>query len=293
MPDLDGVEHRFVELDGVRFHVAVAGAPDAEPVLLLHGWPQHWLVWRKQIAPLAERYRVYCPDLRGFGWSDAPPRGYLKEQLADDLLGLLDALQLDRVRLVGHDWGGYVGFLVCMRAPERVSAYLAMGISHPWATPEPGLMPYLRSLKRFSYMMLISTPWLGKAVVQRVPAFVRNVFELSSPDPSSTWTPAELESFVAQWSEPARAAACVAIYRSFLIKELPSLIKGKYRNRPMPTKARLLVGEHDPVIKPDMLGGHEKQAPNLQVEVIPGVGHWIPEEAPELTLQRMEELFNE
>src|ERR671916_187124 len=73
LPNVDGVEHRYIEARGLRFHVAEAGA--GEPVVLLHGWPQHWYEWREVIGPLAAHYRVICPDLRGFGWSEAPPGG--------------------------------------------------------------------------------------------------------------------------------------------------------------------------------------------------------------------------
>ena len=86
LPELPGVEHRFVDAGGLRVHVAEAGSGD--PLVLQHGWPQHWLAWSKLIPALAEDYRVICPDLRGLGWSDAPPEGYEKEQLASDLLAL-------------------------------------------------------------------------------------------------------------------------------------------------------------------------------------------------------------
>jgi pimeloyl-ACP methyl ester carboxylesterase len=119
LPELGGVEHRFVDLPNLRMHVAEAG--EGDPVVLLHGWPQNWWAWRRLIPPLAERFRVVCPDLRGFGWSDAPTGGYEKETLADDILQLLDALELRRVRMIGHDVGGFVGFLTCLRAPERVA----------------------------------------------------------------------------------------------------------------------------------------------------------------------------
>src|SRR5689334_10886927 len=115
-PALAGVTHRWVEANGVKLHVAESG--QGEPLLLLHGWPQHWYMWRKQIPELAKRYRVIAPDLRGFGWSDAPEASYEKERLADDILALLDVMQLPRVRLMAHDWGGWVGFLMCIRAPE-------------------------------------------------------------------------------------------------------------------------------------------------------------------------------
>src|SRR5918999_5304513 len=126
MPQLEGVEHRFIDVDGLRMHVAEAG--EGEPVLMLHGWPQHWWEWRAVIPRLADRYRLICPDLRGHGWTDAPREGYEKERLATDVLGLLDALELERVRLVGHDWGGWVGFLLCFRAPQRIDRFLALNI---------------------------------------------------------------------------------------------------------------------------------------------------------------------
>ena len=79
LPDLEGVEPRPTSTSrGLRMHVAVAGPADAEPLVLLHGWPQHWYAWRRLIGPLSEHYRVYCPDLRGFGWTDAPAGSYEK-----------------------------------------------------------------------------------------------------------------------------------------------------------------------------------------------------------------------
>ena len=72
-PEVEGVQHRFIEAGGLRMHVAEAGQGD--PLVLLHGWPQHWYEWRHQIPVLSQHYRVICPDLRGLGWSDAPPRG--------------------------------------------------------------------------------------------------------------------------------------------------------------------------------------------------------------------------
>ena len=82
---------------GLRFHVAEAGA--GEPIVLLHGWPQHWWIWRHLVPLLAPHARLVMIDLRGFGWSDAPPGGYDKQTLADDLLAVLDALGLERVGL--------------------------------------------------------------------------------------------------------------------------------------------------------------------------------------------------
>ena len=97
LPQLDGVTHRTVPARGLRFHVAEAGAGD--PIVLVHGWPQHWWMWRHVVPLLAPHARLVMIDLRGFGWSDAPPGAYDKQTLADDLLAVLDALGLERVRL--------------------------------------------------------------------------------------------------------------------------------------------------------------------------------------------------
>src|SRR5262249_61563179 len=113
-PAVEGVVHRTVRARGLDFHVAEAGGGD-DVVLCLHGWPQHWYEWRHLLPALADRRRVLALDLRGFGWSEAPADGYEKENLADDVLAVLDELGLERVKLVGHDGGGCVGVLLCLR----------------------------------------------------------------------------------------------------------------------------------------------------------------------------------
>ena len=130
-PALEGVEHRYVDVRGARMHVADTGG-DGPPVVLLHGWPQHWWTWHGVIELLKDDFRVIAPDLRGFGWSEATPRGYRKEELADDVVGVLDALELDSVNLAGHDWGGIVGFIVCVEHPERVRRFVPMNTGHIW-----------------------------------------------------------------------------------------------------------------------------------------------------------------
>ena len=109
-PSIPGFEHRLVDVetaDAGRLRVHLAEGGTGEPLLLLHGWPQHFWCWRAVAPALAERFHVICPDLRGFGWSDAPGGGHDPETFAADALALLDALGIERVRLVGHDWGGF------------------------------------------------------------------------------------------------------------------------------------------------------------------------------------------
>jgi pimeloyl-ACP methyl ester carboxylesterase len=129
-PPVAGVEHVFVDAGGLPMHLAQAGR--GKPILMLHGWPQHWYLWRRMIPLLAPHARVLCPDLRGFGWTDAPRRGYDRETMAQDVLALLDELGLERVDLVGHDWGGWIGFLLALGRAERIRRFVALNVLPPW-----------------------------------------------------------------------------------------------------------------------------------------------------------------
>jgi pimeloyl-ACP methyl ester carboxylesterase len=285
IPHVEGVEHRWIEANGVRLHVAEAGA--GEPVVLLHGWPQHWYEWREVIGPLADHYRVICPDLRGFGWSEAPPGGYDKETLADDVIALLEALGLERVRLAGHDWGGFVGFLICLRRPDLVERYLALNIIHPW----PRLDPHaVLDLWRPMHAYVLSTPVLGQRLLRHSPAVLRRVLEASAVT-RGTFTRAELDAFALPLREPARARATTALYRTFVLRELPALARGRYANARLRTPTLFLFGTSDLVITKRSLRGFEAHADDMTLELVPGVGHFIVDERPQLVTERALEFF--
>jgi pimeloyl-ACP methyl ester carboxylesterase len=280
VPSVPGVEHRFVQAGAIRMHVAEAGA--GEPVLLLHGWPQHWYCWRRVIPLLAEHHRVLCPDLRGFGWSDAPASSYAKQELASDVLALLDALELERVRLVGHDWGGFVAFLAALRAPERVSGLLALAIIHPWARPlrpGPSLARRLTRLPAYAYQPILAAPILGPLVPRLAP--LDAVFASSR-----IWSAEERAAFVRVLREPARAEASSRLYRTFLLRELPAMTLGRYVSGRLEVPARLVVGRRDPVITEDLVDGYQQHADDMTVEVVDG-GHFLPEQRPEVVADRV------
>ena len=285
-PPVPGVTHRFVDVDGLRIHVAEAGPPDGEPIVLQHGWPQHWWIWRHVIPELATRYRVLCPDLRGHGWSDAP-RGadYSKERLATDLLGVLDALELPQVALVGHDWGGFAGFLACLRAPERFRGYVALSILHPWPAQE---RPSPKRIASISYQFVLAAPLIGRQVIQRT-GFIDLVLQKGRV--AGAWGPGERAVYSDRFREADRAAATSALYRTFLTRELRPLLSGAYADRHLAVPARLVVGEEDRVFRGNPLGGYEKAAPELVVEHAPGLGHFLPEEDPAVVLRAIAAQF--
>lgn len=278
MPEVPGVEHRYVDAGGLRMHVAEAG--EGDPVLLLHGWPQHWYMWRGLIPRLAERYRVIAPDLRGLGWTEAPPDGYEKETLGLDVLALMDELELERVRLVGHDWGGMAGFLVSLRSPSRFEHHLAINAPHPWAQIGVRQLPRLLGLW---YQVVMSSPVVGPRTVRLIASAARrSVRDMTA----ATWRP-----FVEQFDEPARARASQAIYRTFLTQEMPALARGRYEGERLAVPTKLLIGEDDPFISEETVAPIRDHADDFRVEEIPGHGHFVVDEAPDLVADRALRFF--
>jgi pimeloyl-ACP methyl ester carboxylesterase len=285
LPSLPGVEHRYADAGGVRLHYAEAGS--GEPVVCVHGWPQNWWEWRGIIPGLAERYRVICPDLRGFGWSDSPPRGYEKEQFAVDVAALLDSLGLRQVRLIAHDWGGVAGFILCVRRPDLVRQYLALNTGHLWPRMEGRRVPDLR---RFWYQWVISAPVIGRLAVQRL-ARLPGSQSYRVTGSNSAWSEEDTRIFLGQFAERARANASVQTYRAFVTRELAAMVRGRYRDSRLTVPTLWLHGADDPVIRPFMTQGTEPYADDLKVELVEGVGHFIADERPELVLERALSFF--
>jgi pimeloyl-ACP methyl ester carboxylesterase len=284
-PEVAGVRHRFVSVNGIRFHVAEAG--QGEPLLMLHGWPQHWYEWRYLMADLQDDYHLICPDLRGFGWSDIPASGYEKEQLVDDMLGILDRLGIERVRLIGHDWGGWLGFLLCLRQPERVERFLGLAILHPWQQVD---LTLLRNSWRFGYQDLLSSPLIGAWLV-RQPGLMQHLIRLDSAN-GEHWRERDLRWYTALLQDPARARASVLLYRTFLLREMLPVLRGRYRAMRLHVPTLVLTGARDLTITPALLRGFEPYADAMTVEVVPDAGHFLPEECPELVAERARAFLN-
>lgn len=285
IPELPGVEHSFLDAGGLRVHVAQAGA--GEPLVMLHGWPQNWFAYRLVIPALSEHYRVICPDLRGFGWTEATRDGYRKRQLVADLFALLDALELDRVGLVGHDWGSIIGFMACVERPERFSKYLVLGGWHPW--PKVDIRAAV-AFTRFWYQAVVATPVLGPRYAVANPAFLRLLYRVWSGHPD-LWSDSELDALLGQFEDPARQRATSLMYRTWLTRELGPMIARTLIPGRLDTPTVYLHGTADGCIDPVFARGSARRAPNMTVELLPGVGHFVPEEAPDVVIAHALELF--
>ncbi len=286
LPGAEGVRHAHYDLPtGVRVHVAETGPPDAPPILCLHGWPQHWLIWRGVWPALAGEYRVICPDLRGHGWSGWPDDGdFHKARLADDAVALLDVLGLPRAHVIGHDWGGWTGLLMALDAPERVQTLLSISVLHPWQPRSVAL----RNSWRFAYQIPLATPWLGERLV-RTEGFIRRVIKSGWED-RSMWDEAAALSYEEVLRQPVGTRTSHLMYRTFLFGEMAASVGGRFAGARLEMPARLLIGEHDP-LGAALAAGFERHGADASYEVVPGAGHFLPEERPAVVAERALELL--
>ena len=287
MPELEGVTHHFLDVRGAMLHVAELGPADGPPVLLLHGWPQHWWTWRLLMPLLADRYRVLAMDLRGFGWSEATPRGYRKEELADDVAGVLDALGIDRVNLVGHDWGGVIGFLVCLNHTERVERYVPMNTGHVWPTLSIKGVP--KQLGAMAYQGLLASPVLGRRI-NASPRIVGKVIDAITKQTDAV-VPQYAAQFAPRFADPARARAASQVYRTFQLYEYPAWVRGRYSDRRLTTPTLWLHGLADPFFKPGMFKDIVDHADDVRIEYLEGCGHFPAEECPQMVAEHARAFF--
>lgn len=274
MPDVPGVTHRFVQARGARFHVAQAGS--GEPVLLLHGIPQHWYAWRKVIPELAADFELFCLDLRGCGWSEGTRRGYGTTAQARDVLAVMDALGLDRVRLIGHDAGGWVGFELSRLAPERFTGLVALNVTHPW----PSRIALVRHAWRFWYTAFWEYPGVGRRVLRRWPRFTCDLLKRWAGR-FYRWDLAALDEFVQASRTAATSRAIEQMLWQYVLRDIPALALGTRKRHRLTVPTLLVGGELDPVSRLAPGQDLSRHADDLRIEVVPG-GHLLPETAPRL-----------
>lgn len=306
--NMSGVRHRFVDVIGIRIHVAEAG--QGFPVLLCHGFPEIWYSWRHQLAALAAAgYRAIAPDQRGYGSTSVPSEmdKYNIHYLVGDLTSLLDALGLERAVVVGHDWGGIVAWQMALLAPHRVAG--VVGINTPFFPRPP--VPPLRLLNamaqgRFHYILYFQEPRRADEELARdVRRTLRSFYQAIRPEqldaatrlaperdstgsglldrlpdaPLPPYLSAEdFEVYVAAFEQTGFTGG-LNWYRNMDRNwELTAYLNGATVAAP----ALMITAEGDPVLKPEMAAGMERWVPKLVETVcIRQCGHWTQQEKPE------------
>jgi pimeloyl-ACP methyl ester carboxylesterase len=273
-PPIAGVRRSFVEARGVRFHVTESGPADGRPVLALHGWPQHHWAYRDLLADPPAGLRIIAPDLPGYGWSGPAPHRWAKEDVASDLLALMDELGLGRTLLIGHDWGGYIGFLMILRAPERFDGYIPLNIAHPWVSTGT----VLKHIWRFSYQPPMAA--FGVPLQQRTRVLERVVFGKGSALDAET-----AKVYADRFRDPVCARAGRDTYRTFLVREMPAAARNPEKRRAT-VPIRALFGTRDLAIHPSLAAPETALADDYTLETV-DCSHFIVDERPDLVRARL------
>jgi pimeloyl-ACP methyl ester carboxylesterase len=279
-PPIAGVRRSFVEANGVRFHVTEAGPVDGRPVLALHGWPQHHWEYRDLLADPPPGLRIIAPDLPGYGWSGPAPHKWAKEDVATDVLALMDAMGLDRVLLVAHDWGAYVGFRMILRAPERFDGYLPINMAHPWQNTR-SVLPHLW---RFAYQVPLATVGVW---VQRHTKYVEDVvLRIGSAMDAET-----RRVFADRFRDPVCARAGRDTYRTFLTHEIPQGARHPETARAT-VPIRALFGKGDAAVSMSMVSPDSANADDYTLETVDAT-HFVVDERPDVVRKKLVGLAEE
>jgi pimeloyl-ACP methyl ester carboxylesterase len=275
-----GPRRDFVRANGLRFAVTSCGEGD-RLALLLHGFPECAHSWRFQLPLLARLgYRVWAPDLRGYGESERPPRmrDYAIEHLMDDVAGLIDASGARSTLLIAHDWGAIIAWYFAMRRLRPIDRLVIMNVPHPGAAGPALRRP--RQLLRSWYVFFFQMPRLPEWLLglRRCRAIAR-AMRRSATNPDSFPEPL-LDVFRDNAARPGALRAMLDYYRA--------LVRGggarRQRALGLPrieTPTLMIWGLDDPALGVETTYGTDRRVQDLTLRYLPGVSHWVQQEAPE------------
>jgi pimeloyl-ACP methyl ester carboxylesterase len=273
-----------VKANGLEFEVLTAGDPTSERLaLLLHGFPEHAFSWRHQL-PLFARlgYRVWAPNQRGYGKSSKPKgvASYRIEHLMADVAGLIDAAGARHVTLVAHDWGGLVAWEFAARRVRPLERLVIMNVPHPMRLREE-LRTNPAQRRRSAYAVFFQLPWLPEWYFERRgAAAIEQAFRGMAVD-KSRFPDDVLAVFKQNVLEPGAITAMLNWYRAAGRRFGGLGAQGEAAYPVIETPTLLIWGEEDAALGKETTFGTERFVKDLTVRYLPGVSHWVQQEAPE------------
>lgn len=271
------LEHSYIETNGIKLHVVQAGPKSGAPVILLHGYPEFWYGWRKQIPALAEAgCRVIVPDQRGYNLSGKPKGvgSYRVDELVKDIVGLIEALEYEKVNLVGHDWGAVVAWTLAYKHPERLHKLGILNVPHP-VVMRRFLQRDLEQLRRSWYVFLFQLPRLPEAGMRRED-WRGAERALRGSGKIHTFTKENIEKYKEAWSQPGAMTAMINWYRAAL--RYPSWIPKDMRIK-VPTL--MMWGMKDFALTHRMARPSMDYVEEGNLILFPDATHWVQHDAAE------------
>jgi len=276
--NVPAITTRFVSANGLDFELEESGHGD-HLALCLHGFPESSFAWRHQLPLLAELgYRAWAPNLRGYGRSSRPAEveAYRVERLVEDTAALIDLASPSRTILIGHDWGGGVGWMTALTRARPLDGLVIMNAPHPLRFVEQ--LFRWPQLRRSWYVFAFQIPWLPERLLARADARpVADAFLDMAVD-RSRFPPDVLDVYRHQARLPGALTAMVNYYRANRhILQTPRDALA----RPIDIPTLIVWGEEDSALGIELLDELEPLVEDLTVRRLPGVSHWVQQEAPE------------
>jgi pimeloyl-ACP methyl ester carboxylesterase len=266
------LSHHFVEAAGLTWHYVEAGR--GEPVVFLHGLPESWYSWHYQLEALADGYRVIAVDLKGYGQSGKSDGDYSADQVAEEVLALLDTIGLERFNLVTHDWGTLLGDFIAGRHPERIIKYVRM--QAPVHKTDPRNHPQF---------VILRNQELATRLFSDTDAFVRRVYS------ERTVQPIPEEDMLRIIEEFGRPGVAEAVPRYFRDTSAETLLSRQELYSQMDFPVLLLQGEQDPAQPQWYFEGAVDQFPNAELQWVMDAGHFTELEQPEQVTKAIREFL--
>lgn len=272
------LHYEMIQTRGLRFEVATAGEGD-KLALLLHGFPECAHSYRHQIPLLtALGYRVWAPNLRGYGHTDRPEgvKSYAIDLLEGDITDLIDASGAKSVLLVGHDWGGMLAWSYAMHGTRPIERLVVMNCPHP-ALFEKGLRTFAQ-FKRSWYIVLFQIPWLPERLIGYDRAASLNRVVRGWAVHQERFSDADVDVIRNNASIPGALTGMINWYRA----AARLLVSGKKReNVKIRVPTMLLWGERDLALGKELSYGTDRFVADLTVRYIPDASHWVQQDTPE------------
>jgi pimeloyl-ACP methyl ester carboxylesterase len=263
---------------------------EGKPLLFLHGFPQFWFLWRKQLADLGNDHAVYAPDMRGYNLSCKPedPEAYRMRHLRADIIGLIRELDLAPLTLVGHDWGGIVSWALSLKYPELLERLVIIDAPPPF-TWNRDLRESPKQRDAVNYMVEFSKP-----SPEPEEMLAANDFALMDQlmgrigGAGARLTDDEWRAYHEAWSQPGALRGGLNYYRAAGMGEqvtaggVPEEYMRKITSQTVEVPTLVIWGEKDRALLPTLTRGLSEWVPRLRVEIVPGAGHWVPYERPDV-----------
>jgi len=280
------METIFFQYDAVHLRAVAAGPKDGPVVVLLHGFPEFWYGWHKQIEPLAAAgFRVIVPDQRGYNLSSKPRSvaPYALTELVSDVIAIADQLGQHRIFLAGHDWGAAVAWSATLLHPQRIAKLAVLNVPHP-SVMRRFLSTCPRQMLRSWYMFFFQIPWLPEAIFSAFNFHIGTRALVRSSRPG-TFSPDDLAQYRAAWSQPGALTGMINWYRALFRHRV------KFPDRTVRVPTRILWGERDAFLLSEMAHESLRYCTNAELFTFAEATHWLQHEESAKVSQMLVEFF--